>query len=69
MAREGIQYVDLSPQELARFQKVAHEAIEDITGKVFSRRILENVKGQLAEFRGRKPLPPPRSEETSPDLP
>jgi len=69
MAREGIQYVELSPQELARFRTVAREAIEDITGKVFSKKILETVKGQLAEFRRGKPLPPPRSEETSPNLP
>ncbi len=69
MTREGVQYVELSPQELTRFQVVAREATDDITGKVFSKETLETVRERLAQFRKRKPLPPPRSIEGSPDLP
>ncbi len=69
MAREGVQHVELPSQELARFQAVARDATEDITGKVFSKGALETVRERLAQFRERKPLPPPRSIEKSPDLP
>ncbi len=51
MAKQGINYVELSPQELGRFQKIAGEAIEGIAGKVFSKAILEKVNEHLAEFR------------------
>nr|NIQ38828.1 hypothetical protein [Pseudomonadota bacterium] len=69
MAREGVQYVELPSQELTRFQAVTREATDDIIGKVFSKEALETVREQLAQFRKRKPLPPPRSVEGSPDLP
>lgn len=54
MADEGIRYVEVSPQELARFQKVADEAMEEIAGKVFSKAIFEMVNKHLAEFRNGK---------------
>jgi TRAP-type C4-dicarboxylate transport system substrate-binding protein len=62
MGSEGIQYVDLSPQELARFQKIAHEAMEGIAGKVFSKAILKKVNKLLAEFRKGKKIPLTRVE-------
>lgn len=53
MAQEGIQFVELPPQELARFQKITHEAMEAITGEVFSRAIFDKMEQHLAEFRGK----------------
>jgi len=54
MEREGIQSVQLSPQELARFQKIAWEATEEIAGKVFRAEILQEVRTYLNEMRGGK---------------
>jgi TRAP-type C4-dicarboxylate transport system substrate-binding protein len=52
IAREGIQSVELSAQELARFQKVAQEATEEIAGKVFPVEMLYQVRTYLNEVRG-----------------
>jgi len=51
LAREGIQNVELRPQELERFQRIAQETMEEIAGKVFSKAILQKVDRLLAEFR------------------
>jgi len=48
---EGIQSVDLSVQELARFQEIARETTEEIAGEVFSLEILEEVNTYLSEIR------------------
>lgn len=66
MVRQGIEYVELSPQELARFQKIAGEAIEGITGKIFSKAILEEVNKHLGEFRRRKTMSLPGVEKELP---
>ena len=62
MGSKGIQYVDLSPHELARFQKIAHEAMKGIAGKVFSKAILKKVNRLLAEFRRGKTISRTRTE-------
>lgn len=54
LEQEGIQSVELSPQELVRFQKIAHEATEEIAGKVFPAEILQEVRTYLNEVRGEK---------------
>jgi TRAP-type C4-dicarboxylate transport system substrate-binding protein len=51
MAQEGIQFVEPSPQELVEFHKIAHEAVEASTGKVFSKAIFTELKQHLADFR------------------
>lgn len=63
MARQGIQYVELSPQELARFQKIAHEATDEIAGKIFSKEILKKVNKHLADFRRGKKMSLTRAEK------
>ncbi len=52
--REGIQSVEIPPQELAQFQKIAQEATEEIAGNVFSVEILQEVNAYLSELRGGK---------------
>ncbi len=66
MARQGIEHVKLSPQELARFQKIVTEAVEGIAGKAFSNAILEEVNEHLAEFRRGKTVSLTREEEELP---
>ncbi len=66
MEGEGIRFVDVSPQQLALFQKITHEAMEDIAGKVFSKTIFETVNQHLAEFRRAAPLSSVRDEEKPP---
>lgn len=54
MEREGIQTVEPSPQELARFQEIAREATEEMAGRVFSREILKDISTHLDTLRGGK---------------
>jgi TRAP-type C4-dicarboxylate transport system substrate-binding protein len=54
MAREGITFVDVSPEELKRLQKIAQEAAEEIAGKVYPKESLDEVYGYLREARGEK---------------
>ena len=52
MIEEGIQPVDPTPEELARFQKIAWDAREEMAGRVFSADILHEVTMYLNEVRG-----------------
>jgi TRAP-type C4-dicarboxylate transport system substrate-binding protein len=54
MAQEGIEIVDVPPEELARFQRIAKEVTEEIAGKVFPAERLEEIRGHLSEVRGKK---------------
>jgi TRAP-type C4-dicarboxylate transport system substrate-binding protein len=63
MVREGIKLVELSPEELERFQKITQEAIDEITGKVFSKKILRVVRNHLVEARTGKPISVIREEK------
>jgi TRAP-type C4-dicarboxylate transport system substrate-binding protein len=54
MAQEGIEIVDVPPEELARFQRIAKEVTEEIAGKVFPAERLEEIRGYLSEVRGKK---------------
>lgn len=51
IAQEGIQSVELSPHELAHFQKIAREATEEMAGKVFPVEILQELNTYLNEVR------------------
>ena len=52
MTQEGIQSVDLPSEELTRFQEIARDAREEMTGRVFSSDILREVTLHLNEVRG-----------------
>jgi TRAP-type C4-dicarboxylate transport system substrate-binding protein len=54
MAQEGIEIVDVPPEELARFQGIAKEVTEEFAGKVFPAERLEEIRGYLSEVRGKK---------------
>ncbi len=49
--QEGIQPVDILPEELARLRKIALEATEELAGKVFSVAIQQDVNSYLNESR------------------
>ena len=51
MAGEGIQFVDLSAEELSRFKAITQEATEEIAGEVFSVEIWQEVNTYLNEVR------------------
>ncbi|MBW2059171.1 MAG: TRAP transporter substrate-binding protein DctP [Deltaproteobacteria bacterium] len=51
MEDEGIRSVELTGSELALFQKIAGEAVEDLAGNAFSAGILEEIKTYLREVR------------------
>jgi TRAP-type C4-dicarboxylate transport system substrate-binding protein len=52
MAREGIEFVQPSPQEVAEFQQIAQEATAEMAGKVFSVEILQEINTYLNDARG-----------------
>jgi TRAP-type C4-dicarboxylate transport system substrate-binding protein len=54
MEREGIQPIDTSPEELARFQQIGQEATDEIAGKVFPEEILREINAYLDEVRGKQ---------------
>jgi len=49
---EGIQPMEPSAEELARFQRIAQEATEELAGDAFSMEMLEEVRTYLNERRG-----------------
>lgn len=51
---EGIQPVDVLPEELVHLWKIALEATEELAGKVFSVEIQQEVNSYLNESRGGK---------------
>jgi TRAP-type C4-dicarboxylate transport system substrate-binding protein len=52
IAREGIQSVEMSSQELAHFHEIAREATEEMAGKAFPVETLQQVRTYLKEGRG-----------------
>ena len=49
---EGIQPMEPSAEEVARFQRIAQEATEELAGDAFSMEMLEEVRTYLNERRG-----------------
>jgi TRAP-type C4-dicarboxylate transport system substrate-binding protein len=54
MIKYGIKEVKVTPDELARFKKATRSVWDELAGKSYSREILDEVIGLLAEYRNKK---------------
>ena len=54
MIKYGIKEVKVTPEELERFKKATRPVWDELADKAYSREILDEVVGHLAEYRSRK---------------
>ncbi len=54
MIKYGIKEVKVEPEELARFKKATRPVWNELAGKIYSKKILDDVIGLLKEYRENK---------------
>ncbi len=51
MIKQGIRLVELSPDEIKRFQRICQETVKEMEGKIISREVYNEILKHLEAFR------------------
>ncbi|NIS37962.1 hypothetical protein GWN91_02020 [Candidatus Saccharibacteria bacterium] len=54
MKKNGVEIVNVPEENLKAFYKAAHEAHQQMTGKLYSQELLDRVTNAVQEFRAEK---------------